>query len=219
MMIEFKEGRGNDYPTVKEMEHLVLREMMDDKTEDAIVQHYESRFEKYWNLLAKVANHSSWNPFKRYFFLISFDGWIDEPGPNDTYVTASDEAFLLTIWKNCYEKWKYKGTQMANNEEVDEDHPAMVTPFTDAKSGQKKFGGWKQAGINYYDKWHKAIMANRKKHKDYIKEVEQDALERIRVQNGLEAEVPKDVPKKANGKRKASEISEEDVDEDDMEVW
>ena len=41
----------------------------------------------------------------------------------------------------------------------------------------------------------------------------------MRVQNGLEAEVPKDVPKKANDKRKASEISEENVDEDDMEVW
>ena len=95
----------------------------------------------------------------------------------------------------------------------------MKTPFTNAKAGQKKFGGWKQAGIKYYDKWHKAIINNREKYKAYIKDVEKDALARIRVQNGLEAEVPKDVPKKANGKRKASEISEEDVDEDDMEVW
>ena len=219
MMNEFKEGRGDEYPTVEEMEQLVLRNMLDDKTEEAVLQHYEAKFDKYWFLLAKVANHSSWNPFKRHFFLISSDGWIDEPGPNDTYVTASDEAFLLTIWKNCYEKWKYKGTQMANNEEVDEDHPAMVTPFTDAKSGQKKFGGWKQAGINYYDKWHKAIITNREKFKDYVKDVEKEALKRIRVKNGMEAEVPKDVPKKANGKRKASEISEEDVDEDDMDVW
>ena len=147
MMNELKEGRGDDYPTVEEMEQLVLRNMLDDKTEEEVLQQYEAKFEKYWNLLAKVANHSSWNPFKRHFFLISSDGWIDEPGPNDTYVTASDEAFLLTIWKNCFNKWKYKSTQKANNLEVDEDDPAMVTPFTNAKSGQKKFGGWKEAGI------------------------------------------------------------------------
>ena len=103
--------------------------------------------------------------------------------------------------------------------EVDEDDPAMETPFTDAKAGQKKFGGWKEAGIRYYDKWQEAIITNRKKHMAYLKDVEKEALARIRVQNGLEAEVPMDVPKNANGKRKASEISEEDVDEDDMEVW
>ena len=62
--------------------------MLDDKTEDAVLQHYEAKFDKYWFLLAKVANHSSRNPS---------DGWIDKPGPNDTYVTALDEAFLLTI--------------------------------------------------------------------------------------------------------------------------
>ena len=95
----------------------------------------------------------------------------------------------------------------------------METPFTDAKAGQKKFGGWKIEGIKYYDKWHKAIQKNREDFKDYLQTVEKDALARIRMQNGLEEEVPKDAFKKVNGKRKASEISEKDVDENNMEEW
>ena len=111
MMAEFKEGRADQYPNVEEMEQLVLRNNLDDKTDDAVLERFESLFDRYWFLLAKVANHSCWIPYKRHFF-ISSDSWIDEPGPNDTYVTASDEAFLLTIWKNCYVKWLYKATQI-----------------------------------------------------------------------------------------------------------
>ena len=219
MMNEFKEGRAGEYPNVEEMEQLVLRNMLDDETEEAVLRRYEALFDKYWNLLAKVANHSSWNPFKRHFFLISSDGWEDEPGPNDTYVTASDEAFLLTIWKNCYNKWLYKATQIRENKDIDENDPAMETPFTDAKSGQKKYGGWKDEGIKYYEKWHKAIRKNREDFKEYLLAVEKEALGRIRKENGLEEEVPEEAPKKETGKRKASEISEKDVDEDNMEDW
>ncbi len=68
MMAEFKEGRADEYPNVEEMEQLVLRNNLDDKTDDAVLQRFEALFDRYWFLLAKVANHSCWSPYKRHFF-------------------------------------------------------------------------------------------------------------------------------------------------------
>ena len=69
-------------------------------------------------------------------FFISSDSFGDgELGPNDTYVTAFDEAFLLTIWKNCYEKWYAKAMTEREDFELDDMDPALQTPFTDSKAG------------------------------------------------------------------------------------
>ncbi len=221
MMNEFAEGNDLYFPNVEEMEKLVLRDNLDDKTNKVTLAVFEALFDEYWHLLAKVSGNSSWNTHKRLHFLISSDGFGDgKLGPNDTYVTTSDEAFLLTIWKNCYEKWYTKAMVEREGLEVDEDvEKALQTPFTDSKAGQKKFGGWNDEGIAYYNKWHSDIKTNREVNDVYLKAVEQLALARIRKAEELEEEVPAEEPQKQKGKRKAEDQPEEDVDEDDFENW
>ncbi len=224
MMNEFAEGNDLYFPNVEQMEALVLRDNLDDKTDKVTLALFEALFDAYWHLLAKVAGNSYWNNHKRLHFLISSDGFGDgELGPNDTYVTASDEAFLLTIWKNCYDKWYAKAMVEREGLELEDNDPALQkaleTPFTDSKAGQKRFGGWNEAGIKYYNDWHDNIKTNREQNKEYLKAVEKLALARIRKAEELEEEVPEEEPKKETGKRKADGQPEEDIDEDDFENW
>ena len=221
MMNEFEQGNDLCFPDVEQMEALVLRDNLDDNTDPATVALFETLFEAYWHLLAKVSGNSFWNSHKRLHFLISSDGFGDgELGSYDTYVTTSDEAFLLTIWKNCYEKWYAKAMIEREGLEEEEDvEKALETPFTDSRAGQKKFGGWNDQGIKYYNKWHDLIIDNRKNNKEYLMDVEKLALARIRKAEELEEEVPEEEPKKQSGKRKAEDQPVEDIDEDDFETW
>ena len=209
----------------------LLRDNLDDKTNKVVLALFESLFDAYWHLLAKVAGNLSWNNHKRLHFLISSDGFglhflissdgfgDGELGPNDTYVTASDEAFLLTIWKNCYKKWYAKAIVKREGLNLHDKDPALQTPFTDCKAGQKRFGGWNDQGIAYYNKWHDAIKANLEENEEYIKAVETLALARIQKAEDLEEEVPEEEPKKQTGKRKADDQPEEEIDEDNFENW
>ena len=220
MMNEFAEGNDLLIPDVEQMQALVLRDNLDDKTDKVTLALFETLFDAYWHLLAKVSGNSHWNSHKRLHFLISSDGFGDgDLGPNDTYVTASDEGFLLTLWKNCYEKWYAKAIADREGLELQDTDPALQTPFTDSKKGQKRFGGWNEQGIKYYKEWHDAIKENRKENKEYIKDVESLALARVRKAEELEEEVPEEEPKKQTGKRKAEEHPEEVIDEDDFENW
>ena len=86
--------------------------------------------------------------------------------------------------------------------DLEDTDPALQTPFTDSKKGQKRFGGWNEQGIKYYKDWHDAIKKNRKDNKEYLKDVESLALTRIRKAEELEEEVPEEEPKKQPGSAK-----------------
>ena len=215
----FRKGEEAAYPNVKEMEALVLRDKMDDKTDKEERQEYQDYLIKYWNeLMPKVAGHHAWGPGKRHHDLLSYATFESDQNEKELLVTPSDEAFLVTIWMNCYPKWLYKTVCKRGKKEPNESAPEMITPFTNAKSGQKKFGGWLPEGWDYYEKQLESIKENRENQKDYVKAVEEQALEKIRI---LENVVDKDgkVQKKPSGKRKAHEMDDDDEDEDDFEKW
>ena len=97
-------------------------------------------------------------------------------------VAASDEAFLAVLWMNCYDKWWYKEQcrRKSPKEEPDPEASEMQTPYTDSKGGQKKFGGWNAEGIHQYQELLNQIKQNRTEQTEYIKAVEEEALEELR---------------------------------------
>ena len=94
----------------------------------------------------------------------------------------------------------------------------METPFTDPKGGQKRFGGWLKAGHDYYEEARGNIAKNRIDQKEYLEQVEQLALERIRKAENVDPEADK---KKKATKRKAEEMEDDDEteDENDFDNW
>ena len=68
----------------------------------------------------------------------------------------------------------------------------MQTPYTKRRGGQRKFGGWEEAGRRRIRVLKKEIDANRLSHKKYIMEVEKEAAERLRKMHGFkDAPAPK----------------------------
>jgi hypothetical protein len=220
MMQVFKDNKTAEFPSYEELEELCKRDKLDKKTPEVERKVYQTKFDNYVDvMLPKVAGHQAWNPNHRYYSLVSTGG-LNDDGQGEGYVTPSDEAFLLTLWKNCYVKWLYKHKCKLEGKEVDPKHEDMKTPFTNPKAGQKKYGGWTPEGVEYYDSAEAAIAKNREDQKDYIKKVEELALDRIRKKQQVAEKEASRKTKKATGKRKSADLDEdEDDDEEDFSNW
>lgn len=217
----FETNQEDKVPNVEEMAELVMRDKLDNKTEDAELERYQKLFDFYWNeLMPKVAGHSYWGPAKRHHVLLSSGKKEPDDPECETYVTASDEAFLLVLWENCFKKWQYSCLEKRKDaaKDVDEEAPEMATPYTNSKAGQKKFGGWNEAGIRKYVEHQANIKGNRVDEVEFVKAVEEAALERIRKVEKLEEKEAKRKTKK----RKPSEpgaFDDETDDENDFSSW
>ena len=214
----FQKGKEDEFPDEKQILDIAMRNKLDDDTPKEERALYEKLFDNYWNILMpKVAGHFAWGPNKRHYELMS-SGKEDDDSEN--YVSPSDEAFLVLIWLNCYKKWRYQELLKRDEpeKELEEDHDDVKTPCTDAKGGQKTFGGWNEAGITKFRELEKAIKENRETEKKYIEEVEQQALERIRK---VEQVAEKDASRKTKKrKKKVAAIEEESTDdENDYGMW
>jgi hypothetical protein len=220
MMQVFKDNKTAEFPNHQELKELCHRDKLDLETPEAERKVYQTKFDNYVDvLLPKVAGHQAWNPNHRHYSLVSTGG-LDDDGQGGGYVTPSDEAFLVTLWKNCYAKWLYKHKCKQEGTEVDPDHADMKTPFTNPKAGQKKYGGWTPEGVEYYDHAEAAIAKNRVDQKDYIKQVEELALDRIREKQQVAEKEASRKTKKVTGKRKSAALDEdEDDDEEDFSNW
>ena len=86
--------------------------------------------------------------------------------------------------------------------------PALKTPYTNAKGGQKRFGGWLKVGQKRYKELVETVREGRASPK--TKEVEQAALERTRKVHDLGA-----VEAKRNAKKPKRKSDEDDEDSDD----
>ena len=218
----FKDNKEAEYPNVEQMLAIVLRDKLDDDTPDEEREQHEKFLDNYWNvLLPKVATHKAWGPNRRHHGLLSFDKENPDNKEALPSVSASDEAFIAVLWMNCYSKWRYKSLCVRNNEEVDENDPQMETPYTDAKGGQKKFGGWNADGIKEFDKLKEKIEKNRTKQKKYVEAVEQAALERIRKAEKVEEQEAMRKTKRKKGRSGSAAIMDEDEtdDENDHGMW
>jgi hypothetical protein len=70
------------------------------------------------------------------------------------------------------------------NVKPDPKHHAMETQHTNAKGGQRMFGGWTEAGGAQIRSTKKQIQKRRKEDKELIVWVEQQCVEQLKVKHG-----------------------------------
>ena len=150
----------------------------------------EKMFDFYWDhLMSKVANNACWGPTKRHKELMSTglqpppegpDPFVKPGQPAMLLVTPSDEAFLVLLWENCYTKWCYIRKQQKAGQPVEKKHKHYQTPYTESKKGVRHYGGWNKAGRKRYRELLNLIIDSKNDHEE-IAEVEQAALDRLRI--------------------------------------
>ena len=77
----------------------------------------QTHFDFYWDCMAsKVAGHKAWGAGKRHHGLMS----TMRKSPNsELCVTPSDEAFLLLVWENNFDRWKWQHEQDELQKQLD----------------------------------------------------------------------------------------------------
>ena len=191
-----KANKLDAVPTPAQLELVAKRQGMGAKDPDAVL--LRATFGFYWDkLVPTVAGFSSWGPNFRYYQCMT-DAKKDPMDPKSRpCVTDSDEAFLVALYTNMYNKWVYTyNTCHLAKKTPDKDAPEMKTPYTNPKSGQVKFGGWTEDGKKAFQKLKKEIKDERKK--KHVKALEEEVLLIVRGSNNWD-EVDK---KREEGKKK-----------------
>ena len=177
-------------------------------------------FVVYWNeLLPRSAGVSRWGPAKKNYLLPSSS--TPKPDAKECAfigdrpcISIQDEVFVAWCLEDKLDRWKFNHelSQLSpaqcqeredklTEKEKSEDEKRQETRYTDSKSGQKKYGGVTNEGIKRFVQIFKMVKANREKNAEYLKQVEEIALEKVREINGCD----KIDEKKKARKRKADD--------------
>ncbi len=93
-------------PTAEEMYLLIMRNGLGKKDKNR--DYYQWKFDTIWDeLMSKVAGHANWSQGKRHHGLMSFHKPQGAKPDDPPYVSSSDEAFLVLLWENYYDRWVY----------------------------------------------------------------------------------------------------------------
>lgn len=158
-------------------------------------------------LLLKCMTKQHWDTKFRHYNTVS-KAKLGDSDDAKYCITTGSEAYLATLYYNCYKRWVYIADCNKNKTKVDRTNPASKTPFISADKGQNPFGGWNVAGKEYFDKRVKEISEAREQ--DHVEEMEEQCLKRLRIKHGIEDANGK-MPAKKSKKRKAID---EEVEED-----
>ena len=173
----------------------------------------------YWDdLLFKVVGKDYWNPHQRWHNIIQEAVLPKERGLSKGHqkpcISDGTEAFLVTLYKNCYEKWVWMGEEKKAGNDHNRKDPKAKTPFISTKSGQARWGGWNEEGRDYFVKVRNEITEQQHKNKKQVVEMEKACLFRLRKLHKLIGEDGKLIEKQPK-KRKAAVLEEEVIDDDD----
>ena len=197
--IKAKKDAGVDVddrlPTVEMILKCALRQVETDEEKEV--------FEWYWeDLLAAVVGVADWGPNTRHYTTITQaqvrieDLHKTKSSDPETLITRSHEAFVVVLYDNCYGKWmamhKYleenPGKKVADNPNAKTEYEGK---YTDSKSGQKVFSGWKPDGLAKFNAVQAQIAQSRNSDspdgKENILQVERDCLASLREKRGLQA--------------------------------
>ena len=87
-------------PNAKEMFELIMSTGLGKKDPNLKVKN-QVKFDVTWDkLMSKVSGHAYWSQGKRHHGLMSFHKPPGAKPEDPTYVSISDEAFLVTLWEN-----------------------------------------------------------------------------------------------------------------------
>ena len=75
----------------------------------------------------------------------------------EPYVSANAEAFVMLLWENAEEKWKYMMRCQEKKTKPNMKSVKMETRYSSSKSGHNVFGGWDQAGRDRFEELTREI--------------------------------------------------------------
>ena len=180
-----------DIPNIAEIKDLALRNKLDDKTPKAVREDMEKKFVVYVSeLLPRIAGATYWGPTNRNYHLpSSYKIQQEVPDgsglPTSMYaVTESDEAYLVVMYDNFYDKWvqqvaKYKKSVEDRKADptvelycVKDDKTDYGCKYSNPKGGSLIYGGWRSKGIKDFHNLCNDIKKNRVEQKKYLRAVE-----------------------------------------------
>ena len=160
-------------------------------------------FAWYWDdLLASVVGIQDWGPNIRHYTTITeakvphTDPYSKASSHPEKLITKSQEAFVVVCYENCYAKWRemhryleaHPGSKLTEDPEYK--NGKYDGRYTDSRSGQKTFSGWKQEGLDQFNLIQAQILESRTKDeagRAAILQLEKDCLASLRQKRGLEA--------------------------------
>ena len=123
----------NKIPNAKEMFDLIMRKGLGKK--DPNLEVNQVKFDVVCDeLMSKVSGYANWSEGKRHHGLMSFHKPPDAKPEDPTYVSISDEAFLVTLWENYYDRWVYMHKKRQLEAKKDEESNSGST----GKGGKRK---------------------------------------------------------------------------------
>ena len=100
-------GKIADIPSPQQILDLALRNNMNDESDEAKQNRIMMMW--YWDqAIPKVAGHCHWGSGKRHHMLMSTAKQDPNNPDSQYYVSPSDEAFLVLLWENCHDRWRFE---------------------------------------------------------------------------------------------------------------
>lgn len=145
------------------------------------------------------SKYHSWGP-------VSYLMFETDDGTKKERVPPSTEAWALLAYENCYEKWINTHEYLNDPSNKDKKRPRYEKKkdpnsikfsglYSDPNSGQARFGGWTQDGLERFYALCSCIHKNRKENKAHIQAIDQVIVDKILEEQ--EANGGEKAPKKA----------------------
>ena len=185
-----------ELPTPEEIEMVAKRQGLTDR--DPNHQRMRAVFLWYWDkMMPIISSNKRWGTGKRNFNLMSFarpEGDMSKP----TYVTVSDEAYAVVMWKNYHDFWVFKKKLQDEDREPTEEEkkkPEAKPVWTQQKAGVCPWGGWDKEGRRRHRELKVEIKVtkgnaegttNEKKKFKHVQDVEKACLAQIHEKKAID---------------------------------
>jgi hypothetical protein len=141
------------------------------------------KFKLYWqDYLPKHIGASFWSPNANMLYVTISAAVRTDCSRQLPLITPEDEAFLVLCIHNQRDRWKNESVIKKNGGKVDkkESHNGL---FTSTRSGQNRYGGWNEDGLNMFKTYLDKNIAARKTQKGM--QVEKDCLQQLRAKYNI----------------------------------
>ncbi len=189
---------GETLPTVEEVRMCIRR------TNDVNNPREMKLFKWFWEcLLPKVVGAVEWGPSVRYYNKISTYKIPNDPKKR-TLITPSNEAMILTLWENQFEKWHELWAWSQDPANRGKKQTNRGGKFTSCEKGQCDYSGWSAEGIEAFNTYVEEAKAGRKT--DNRKLLETQTLNELRAEYHI-YQPDAETQAKANRARKRKKLA------------
>lgn len=175
----FSEWAKDHGDTFIPLEAIVNCLKRDVKPDDEVWQFYWTK------LLPHSAGLNYWD-HNNYLHGTIIETKTNEKPDGPSNVTAASEGFVALLWDNCGEKWEKEFQFKKANPKVKiaQNDKRFVAKYSRSDTGQTRFGGWTEEGINRFKMYMDMAKAGRKK--DGTLQLEKDTLKLLQEENKIE---------------------------------